>query len=304
MSNTYFLSNSDRAAMGRELLADFAARTRGLPGDRDLHQRTILVENARDAITYFFHALAEADIDIEDFTEACIEDYQTDLNDEAHERHQHGTKDESPPADRTEVRRLLPGATGPSHYPPSRTEWWWDTLGNTGLGDRWRVWPISVKRAIIAALVDTETKSMRAALHIAAVQDGLDAPYWEPEVALVAVVGDEADQWPPERLRNLFTAANDKALGAYRQIEIAAVVSELHRLEAQATRKGWTLNLAVVNEGNAGEDRTLPAAPAGYEPAWCQTNGRWNLHRGLTEADARVLTGLADAIAALPFEAC
>ncbi|GAB4001330.1 hypothetical protein GCM10029992_36510 [Glycomyces albus] len=302
MSNHYYPSNADRANMGRDLLADFATQTRGLPGDRDLHERGILVENAQDAITYLFHALAEADIDIAAFAESCIEDWKTDLAEEDADNEEALSE----VAEQTETFCLLPGAAGSSLYPDSRTEWWWAALEDEDVPVRFSPWPIGMKRMLVAGLVNTETKSMQTALRLAAANEGLAVPRWEPGIALTAVTCGQETHWPPQRLHELFAGAHRTTVADYPAIEAAAAVSYLNHLEAEAARKGWALDVAEQAAAHAsGKDDTAfdagppPAAPDGQIPAWRQTGGHWELQRDLTDTDAQLLTGLADAIAAL-----
>lgn len=294
-------SNADRAEWGRDLLARLATLTRHDPGDRDLHSRSVLVELGRDAITYLFHTLHEVDVDIAALSQACIEDWQTDLNDEAHER-------QIEPATRTEVHSLLAGAVGASLCPPSRTEWWWQALEDGELVARFTAWPLGVKQGIVAALVDTETRHMNDALRQAA--GARPAPTWEPEVALTAVPGGEDANWPPHRLRDLFEHAHTAALRAYPKIERDAVCAFLGDLAAAAARKGWELDLVALpvpveatetqtHRTSSPPVKTSSAAPVGESPAWRETGGRWEVVRDLTETDAQILTGLADAIAGL-----
>jgi hypothetical protein len=301
-------SNADRAEWGRAMLARLATLTRFHPGDRDLHARAALVELGRDGLTYLFHALAEADVDIAAFAEACIEDWRTDLNDEAHEQ-------EMDANERTEVRSLLAGAVGSSLYPPSRTESWWQALEDQDLATHLDAWPLGVKRRIVAALVETETRHMNEALRAAA--GARLAPTWESEVALTAVPQGEEAAWPRERLRDLFEHAHTAALAAYPAIERAAVAAFLDDLSATASRKGWVLDLTVLAvpaetdgpqtpSGVPLPASTVLATPAGEVPAWRETDGRWEVVRDLTDADAQILTDLADAIASLepdPFAA-
>jgi len=294
-------SNADRAEWGRAMLARLATLTRFHPSDRDLHARAALVELGRDGLTYLLHALHEADVDIAALAEACVEDWRTDLSDEAHEQEMEANE-------RTEVRSLLAGAVGSSLYPPSRTESWWQALEDQDLAAHFDAWPLGVKRRIVAALVETETRHMNQALRAAA--GARPAPTWESEVALTAIPQGEEATWPPERLRELFGQAHEAAIAEVPAIERDAVAAFLDDLSATAARKGWVLDLAAlaIPAGGTGPQAssgvpmppdTVLAAPAGDVPAWRQTDGHWEVVRDLTEADARILTGLADAVAAL-----
>lgn len=294
-------SNADRAEWGRAMLAHLATLTRFHPGDRDLHARGALIELGREGLTYLFHALGEADVDIAALAEACVEDWRTDLNDEAHEH-------EMEAAEQTEVRSLRAGAAGTSHYPPPQSESWWQALEDDELAARFDAWPLGVKRQIVAELVEAETRHMNEALRQAA--GTRPVPTWNPEVALTAVpTGEEAD-WPPERLRSLFEHAHAAAIADHPAIERDAVAAFLGDLSATAARKGWVLDLAAlaIPAGANGPQTppgvplpadTILAAPVEQAPAWRESGGRWEVVRDLTEADAQILTSLADAIAAL-----
>ncbi|MCD0444280.1 hypothetical protein LO763_11670 [Glycomyces sp. A-F 0318] len=294
-----FPTNADRAQWGRDLLARLAAQTRHLPTDRDLHSRPVLIELSRDAITYLFHALYEADVDIAALADACVEDWQTDLSDEAHEHEQAATG-------QSEVRSLVAGAVGSSLYPPSRTEWWWQVAEDD---DRIARLPLPVKQRIVAASVEAETQHMNQLLSKAAGTH--PAPTWDPAAALTAVpTGEEAD-WPQQRLQELFEQAHRIACSAYPAIERGAVAAFLDHLAAAALRKGWELDLAAFVLPAAAESWPALsrnavstsvaglAAPIGATPAWRATDGHWEVLRELTEADAALLVQLAEIVTRL-----
>jgi hypothetical protein len=301
MHTNDYPSNTDRAEWGRAMLAHLATLTRFHPGDRDLHARPALVELGRDGLTYLFHALHEADVDIAAFAEACVEDWRTDLSDEAHEQ-------ETEANERTEVRSLLAGAVGSSLYPPSRTEWWWKALEEDYLVARFTAWPLGAKRRIVAALVEAEARHMNEGLRQASGER--PAPTWDPEIALTAVPPEEDAAWPRHRLRGLFVQAHTATLQSYAAIERDAIAAALDDLSATASRKGWVLDLAALALlANTDDPQTplgapLPehtslAAPIDEPPAWREADGHWEVVRDLTEADAQILTSLANAIAGL-----
>lgn len=294
-------SNADRAEWGRAMLERLATLTRHHPGDRDLRSRAVLTELGRKGLTCLLHALNEADLDIAAIVEACVEDWRTDLNDEAHEQEMEANE-------RTVVRSLQAGAVAASHYLPSRAELWWQALEDEDLPTPATAWPLGVQRRIVAALVEAETRHMNQALRAAAGTH--PAPTWESEIALTAIPQGEEAEWPSERLSNLFGRAYEATITDYPGIERDAVAAFLGDLSDTAARKGWVLELAAlaIPAGGTGLQApsgvplpadTVLAALVGEGPAWRETDGHWEVVRDLTETDAQILTALADAVAAL-----
>lgn len=294
-SNDY-PTNDDRSEWGRKAIAWLVDFTRFHPGDRDLNNRKILIEAGRDLVSYIFHTLAEADVDIEDFAASCIESWTEDIREETS-----GLVGDV--ATETRVRVLLPGATGSTLFPQSRPEAWWELFADEP-SMRFEPWPIGAKRHIIAGLVKAEAEAMQDALAQAA--DCRPVPEWNPEVALVAAEPDQENSWPPELLRTLFESAHRTAFEGYEAVEAAAVETHLSDLVAAAGRKGYELVFELHAEPGRdlvnvhhSSDRPVICVSTGRAVPWQWEDGQVRLRQPLSDADADFLVRLTDAVAHL-----